>query len=221
MTNEIRIYSDVETISQVCRKILPMPRNSVLFGMGEDDLPILLDVSRSSSSNTLIWEDSLGQGSGVIKTAIEFVLRYKEDATEFVVISNNIKEWESTRENTGKECVAITPFWDIVSDKLIDALAEWCERGRHSKHGIVLFVDGLENTGKMWSKVKDNLRFVLENGRKHGIYVVATASAKNKEDVEEWIEMFQAQAFGQKSVRWFEMDKNHGEVLFFAPITTI
>lgn len=225
--NAIQLYENIITLAELYEKIAPLPRDSILFGMATDQEPVLMSVSETKGSNVIVWDRIVGQGIKLIKCAIEFILRYKTGKrTEFVIMSNRTKEWERLNENglgvwNDNECIAIVPFWDIVADKVLFALAGWTRGIRETASPIILFIDGLENIDRMGQDSKNWLRYVMLFGRKKNIYVVGTAKSESREHLQEWMEGFQAEIFGQGKLHWFEMDKPYGTINFYTPRTTI
>lgn len=219
--------SDVISLEKLCESILPLPKDSVLIGMERDGLPVLYSVRSKESPNLIVWDRIIGQGIRLIKVAIEFILRYKTGHhTEFVVMSNRTKEWAKLSENgigvwNRNECIAIVPFWDVVADQVLFALAGWIHERRPVKYPVILFIDGLENADRMGEDSKEWLRSIMLLGRKENIYVVACAQSKNRNELSHWFECFQAEAFGQDKVQWLELDRDKNTILFFTPDTVI
>jgi hypothetical protein len=216
----------VISITELCEKILPLPKHSVLFGMAQDK-PILFRVSKSDSPNTIVWDRLSGQGIRLIKTAIEFILRFYEgNRVEFVIMSNHTKEWSRLNDDglgvwNSNECVAVVPFWDKVADQVLFGLSRWVQEKNLVKSPVILFIDGMENIDRMGENSKRWLRFVMLYGRRQSIYVIGCAKSSNREHLTHWLEGFQAEIFGQEKIEWFEMDENHDTILFFTPNTSI
>lgn len=219
----IKLYGKEKTLSEVCEEILPIPNFSVLIGMAEDHLPILLDVSNPKSPNLIVWDSVMGQGIGIIRTAIGFVSRYrKQNKTEFVVISDRIEDFSELNENglgtfSNNECVAVVPFWSEISEKVIFGLSEWCSSGRVSRNGIILFVDGIENLEGMSNEVRREFIEVVLRGRRHGIFTIVTAKMEDKERLSAWIGMFQKEIFGMENMSWFDVRDGKSVIMFFVP----
>lgn len=220
----------INTLGEVCKSVGILPADSVLIGMAIDNLPVLMNISTAGhQANLVIWDKIIGQGMGILKTAIEYITRYKDQKkyyTEFVVMTNNTAEWEGLSENKmgvwdKDSCVAIVPFWDKIAEKVLFALAGWSNGKREARKPVILFIDGLENIMDMEGDSQHNLRHVLGYGHKRGIYVIATANSKNREKLSGWMEGFQAEIYGQDAIRWFEMTEGKDMVLFYAPVTEI
>lgn len=223
--NKIQV---IKTLAEVCEKILPLPKDSVLLGMGRDGLPVLFNVSNKQSPNVIVWDRIVGQGIRMIKVAIEFILRHKTGLhTEFVVISNRTKEWSKLTENelgvwNNNECVAVVPFWDVVCDQVLWGLAGWIHKEDAVKSPVVLFIDGLENVSRIGKDSQNWLRYITSCGRSKNIYVIACAESRNRESLAQWFDCFDAEVYGDPDkLNWLELDSEHKTILFFTPETTI
>lgn len=227
MTNPfaIELKQRILHISEVCKEIMPVPAEAILFGMGMDKLPVLFSVRDTVSPNTMIWDRIIGQGLRLIKTAIDFILHYKDQShypTEFVIISNNTSEWLKLSENelgvwSKNECIAVVPFWDKVADQVIFALSGWCVASRGTKMPLLVFIDGFENILRMGEEAQHNLQAVMSYGRKRNIYIIATANSKSRELLSRWLEFFQAEMYGQEQLEYFEMSDHKKSVIFWTP----
>ncbi len=212
---QIVTISDVMSISELCKEILPLPKNAVLLGMAHDK-PVLIDVY--NAKNIIIWDKAEGQGILVLKTAIEYIVKYKlGNRVEFLVVSNRTKDWEKLSENelgvwNENECVAVVPFWHIVADQVFKALAEWSKKSK-TRIPVILFVDGIENVDRMSEESVVAFKEILAWGSKNNIYVIATSHSSNNG----WESYFCVDIFGTSPIHWFETNK----VLFYAPKTEI
>lgn len=225
----MKIQPYVLPLAEVVKKILPMPDNAVVIGMGADGLPVCIDVSSPKSSNVIVWDKITGQGVKIIKTAVNYIVRYKNQSlyrTEFVILSNNSKEWLKLSDSglgvwDRHACIAVAPFWERVAEQVLCALAEWCVKDGRTRRPVLLFIDGLENIDRMGEGSVNHLRQILSIGRNRNIFIVATASSENRADLARWFEYFQREVYGQESLHWFEYDENRSTIVFFAPTTEV
>ncbi len=227
-SNAIEIRKETPDIGAVCKKIGPIPGNAILVGVATDGLPVMFDIDPKGSSHTMVWDRVVGQGLRLIKTAIEYIMRYKNDKryTEFVILSNNTREWLKLADHelgtwSRNECVGVVPFWDVVADQVIFALSGWCVAERGTKKPVIVFIDGFENVLKMGDKFQHNLKAILTYGRKYGVFVIASAKSEHRQGLSGWLDFFQAEIYGQPQIEWFEMAEDRKSVFFWTPETTI
>lgn len=215
------------SMRELCEKILPISNKAILLGMAVDELPVLLDIESSTSPNILVYDRLEGQGLRLIKTAIEYILKYKKGTkTEFVIISNHSSEWEKLNENglgiwNKNECIAIVPFWDEVTGQVLKALSEWIDWDGNVKSPLILFIDDLSNLKSLSVQSRKNLRDVLLRGRGRKIHVIGTVSSNKKEDVREWVGGFQSEMYGQSALEFIEMEEFGESVVFWTPRTVL
>ena len=223
--NKISV-NNLASVVEIVKRIVPLPKGSILFGMATDGYPVLFNAQAHDSPNVMVWDRMPGQGLRLIKVAIEFLTRHNpKDHTEFIIFSNHTKEWGKLNENNlgmwnTNECVAIVPFWDIVADQVLFALAGWISKKKATKSPTILFIDGFENICRMGEESQRWLRYIMLCGRVHNIYVVGTASAQSRESMVAWMDCFHMEIFGQDLKPWLRMEKKE-PVLFYTPETSI
>jgi hypothetical protein len=225
--NSKQVQSIKPTLSEIYKYFAPFPSEAVLFGVCQDESPFLFSVDNIvyESPNVMIWGKIIGQGIRVIKTSVEFILRYKNqkrDRTEVVIISNNVKEWERLQNSDlgvgkTKECVAVVPFWHGITEQIIVSLNQWIEQ-REAKNPLVLFIDGFEGVLEMSEKSTESLASLMVNGRRKNIYVIGTAKIESRPILREWMNKFQEEIFGADILEFFETKDG---LVFWTPETEI
>lgn len=223
MTDNVVLFSDFPTLEEAIKKVEPLDERCVVLGFAEDQNPVYLDVTDPVSSDILIWEDIVGQGMLIVKTAIEYIIQRQKNSIEFIFVSKkpSLKNLNEVKSSFGN---AMVPF---LGDKtsgfswILFALTEWHKaKERHSP--VVLFIDGIENLITLNEEDATNMRFILKHGREKGIYVVGTVDRNTNVDLSDWLGFFQGQIFGTRKLHWFETTtKSYKRINFFAPITGI
>lgn len=228
MTNNIILYKDIETLKQAVEKVAPLAEEYVVLGFAEDHNPVYFDITNAKTPNLIIWDKIVGQGLLVIKTAIDYILRFRRGSEiEFIIVSNNMREWKNLCGRgfgvwSQKECIAILPFSEEnLLKQVFYGLALWCYEKRNPKHPTMVFIDGIENLQGLDVETKENIRYILEYGRAKGVYVVGTADSQKRDTLYNWIESFQGEISGLQNIRWFEAREKGRFFNFFAPITGI
>lgn len=227
--------SDIDTelkapsIASVYDKFSPLPEEAVIIGVcSEDQLPVIFNVSDTTSPNMIVWENIKNQGIKIIKTSIEFIMRYKNQSlyrTEFIIISDNMGEWVSLNEHglgVGQkdECVAVLPFHSTVVSNIIHCLEQWTHDYTGAKKPIFLFIDGFEKVLDMDYETSQSLAWLMLRGRKKNIYVVGTSKIENRSKIKNWVGRFGVEIFGIDNLL-FQMKEGDGSIFFWCPTTTI
>lgn len=238
----IRLYNQkgisktnpVPSLAEVCK--MPLPGEAVLLGIGVDDNPVLYNPTDTSAPNIVIWDRVIGQGLRVLKTAIEYIVKYKTNhkskktnRTEFVVISNNVEEWEALTENRlgiwdKDACVAIVPFFDNVCNQVLKGLSGWVYKEKEAGRPVFLFIDGLENVLDLDGDSQHNLNYIMSYGAMKGIHVIATARSQNRAKLSSLLDGFQCEMYGKADLEFFEYMEGRvsgvpGIVVFWTPET--
>ncbi len=169
----------------VCESFLPIPKDTVLIGVAQDEAPVLVSTNPTDYKNVFVNEQYIRQGLPVLKTAVEFILKHKTGRPlDVVVLSNN--DWApiSGTMRNGCECVSISRFDSPISEDVLEALAMWA--GKPSRP-VILFIDGLSEIGYMSENAKFCLNKILCSGSNHSVYVFATSGVG---DVSNWSLLF-------------------------------
>lgn len=219
----------IPSLKSIFTQFKPFPEEAVIFGVcAEDQLPVMFDVSDSHTPNIIVWENIKNQGMNIIKTAVEFILRYKRQSlyrTEFIIISDNMSQWSSLEKHglgVGQkdECVAILPFHSTVVDNIITLLEQFANDYHGAKKPVFLFVDGFEKVLNMEHTTLNSLAWLMVNGRNKNIYVVGTSKIENRPKIKNWVSRFGLEIFGIDNLL-FQMKEGDGDIFFWCPTTTI
>lgn len=179
MTNTLARKNDRPTLEEVLEDIGPLPTESVLLGMANDGLPMLLDAYHThlaDTPNVLVWNGE----SSFLKMVAEFILHTKHKREmEFVVFTNNTEEWEflANKTNTQKNtpCIGVIPFWDDLADQVLLGLASWIQGKVKPNHAVIVLIEGVENVLKMDLDARQNLNYIFLRGRNKRVFAIGTA----------------------------------------------
>lgn len=208
----------------------PFPQQSIIFGVAEDGQPMAWTVNGSQNpKNIIVWDKLVGQGLKIIKVIAEFIFRYRNKTQmEFIVLTTNPEEWgELNKYGMGMSgetsCIGIIPFYSELADKVLSGLARWTtEMHKSTKHPVILLIDGMENLNRISDDdFKSHLRCILQLGRKKNVYVVGTANKKNFAQVQDWLDGFQQEIYGQNAIDVFETMIEKEVIYFIVPETEI
>lgn len=221
--------TSLPSLKSIYTQFKPFPEEAVIFGVCEKDcLPVMFNAADASSPNIIVWENIKNQGIKIVKTAIEFILRYKRQSlyrTEFIIISDNMSQWSSLEKHglgVGQkdECVAILPFHSTVVDNIITCLEQFANDYHGAKKPVFLFIDGFEKVLDMEPTTLKSLAWLMVNGRKKNIYVVGTSKITNRSKIKNWVSRFGLEIFGVDNLL-FQMKEGDGHIFFWCPTTTI
>ena len=68
---------------------------------------------------------------------------------------------------------------------------------------------------------RQNLRWLLLRGAKHNIYVMASIDKEHAHTVQDWIQGFKTEIWGDEVIDYFEMKEGDHMIKFWTPETNI
>lgn len=140
-----------------------IPYEAILLGVSDDGLPVLVNIKTDESIHTVVQ-----MGLPVLNTVYEFYRLTKSRLYEVVWLSDNL---------------------DIAGQQLI-ALASWSHVNNRRKD-VVLLVPNLEQIFRQDFDEKLNFKWILQNGHKYGVLVIASYNELSDVGI---LELFNIQA---------------------------
>ncbi len=200
------------TVEKMLRDVGPLPEEALMFGVCPDDgLPVLLSVKDPTPQNILVLSDKRRGKTSFLKSVATFLRLSK---TPYGVITNNTKEWKEQRGGVGVFHVS-----EGAADDLIFSLASWAslthgkQRGRNAQ--AFLLFDNLEEIIEMESETIQNLRWLLDNGAKKGVWTIATIDNSQVYKIPAIVERFVTKIKGDGS--YYTLQENGKEIRFYIP----
>lgn len=228
MNKAIEIRQRRMSLKDVVYKMGLMPKGVVLLGIAEDGLPVLLHARDSKAPNIIIWNRLARQGLRILKVIAEYLFsHHKSDKIEFVVFTRNPGDWGELNDygfgtNSNTACIGIIPIYSELAEVVMRGLARWAnESHKSAKAPVILMIDDMENLESASSDFKLNLRYILLRGREKHLYSVGTSNKNNFHKVQQWLDGFQREIYGQDVEDTFEYVEGKEGFLFYTPKTEL
>jgi hypothetical protein len=156
------------SLEEFLSKIGPLPEEAVILGICDDGLPFLLNVNDFLVHANILIEN----GKPMLETVANSVEFVGNKNIKVLVVSDAWRARASAQRSFAE-----------LNNTLLDVY-KWAT-GKHFKQRVVLLIDGLENVSDRDSI--QNLEWVLDNGNKLGLYVLASYSNYSKiQEVQEF-----------------------------------
>jgi hypothetical protein len=211
-TLALKVFRDLETelgqrtrdtlpppspsIEQLMQDLGPLPDGSLLLGIAEDRLPLLLNLYDPAPGPLLVIGD---KRSG--KTAFLQTLARASDLTpdpgeiQFGVLTNYPGEWTAIESLPGS--MGVWPVAHSSSARYLSRLVAWGEHpGNDGRTAVLLLIDGLDTLILSESITRQDLMWLLSYGPEHRIWPVATFNSGRLPRFASWMEYFGLLIFG-------------------------
>lgn len=182
-------------LSDALNAVGRLPRNTLLFGIGADGLPLLLHLRDPRPGPILIIGDRRSGKTALLKAMLWASERLNPPGSlHFVVFSRSPGEWERFQSTA---CLAgVWMAGEPEADMLLYELARQAEF-RQERAPILLLFDDLEAIRQMQPASHENLRFLLVHGPAASIWPVVTVNAEQALSLPDWLAYFRTRIYGR------------------------
>ncbi len=177
------------------RRPASIPGGSLVLGVAEDRLPVVLDLYDPTPGPILVAGD---RGSG--KTAVLQWLARASDLTdpgdiEFGVVTPFPEEWTEAEELSNS--LGIWPAYHPSAHQFLSKLVHWAETLPKTRQVILLLVDGLDLLAGNSFNLQHELKWLLAHGPERQIWPVISTNPAHLSRMVNWLEYFHTLILGQ------------------------
>lgn len=183
------------TLEELISQNPSLPNDTLMLGMANDGLPILLNLYEPGPGPVLVVGDA-----GVGKTNLMQTLARATDLVQdpsdiqFGVVSNYPDEWQMLDASPGS--MGVWPASHPSSEDFIQRVVDWARQPEHSRQVIVLFLDDLASIINTSYEVQENIKWILLNGSKNHVWIVASVNVVRAIRMRVWLDLFNTHIFG-------------------------
>jgi len=172
-----------------------MPSGSLILGVAEDKLPVMLDLYDPSPGPLLVAGD---RGSG--KTAVLQWLARASGAwdpgdIEFGVITPFPEEW--AEQETLPNGLGIWPAYHPSAHQFLSKLVHWAEVLPKTRQVLILLFDGLDLLAGNSFDLQQELRWLLCHGPERQIWPVVSTNPAHLSRMVNWLDYFHTRILGR------------------------
>ncbi|HEY5271525.1 MAG TPA: hypothetical protein VII97_14395 [Anaerolineales bacterium] len=176
-------------------QVAKLPGGSLLLGLAEDGLTLLLDLYEPVPGPLLVAGDG---GSG--KTTFLQSLAQSSDLQnpgeiQFGVLTPFPEEW--TALETLPNCLGIWPAYHSAARDFLSQLVSWADILSGSHQAVLVLFDGLDLLTASGFQVQHDLRWLLMYGPERQVWPVVTVNPGRLARLETWLAYFQTRILGQ------------------------
>jgi hypothetical protein len=172
----------------------PFSDRSLLLGLADDGLPLLLDLYDPTHGPLLVAGD---EGSG--KTAfLQSLVRASDIQNpgdiQFGVLTLFPEEW--TGQETLPNCLGIWPAYHPAAHSFLSQLVSWAEDLPESRQIMLILFDEFDLFAANGFQVRNDLGWLLIHGPERQIWPVVTVNPGRLDRLDIWFEYFQTRILG-------------------------
>lgn len=172
-----------------------LPGGSLLLGMAEDGLPVMLDLYDPTPGPLLVAGDG---GSG--KTAFLQSLARASNLQDpgdisFAVLTPFPEEW--TALEFFPHCLGVWPAFHPSASDFIAQLVNWAEILPETRQAVLLLFDGFDLMTSSDFQSQHDLRWLLMYGPEHQIWPVISVNPARMGHLQAWLDYFHTRVIGQ------------------------
>jgi hypothetical protein len=193
--NPLPATLQVSPIDAPTDQVAAIPDGSLLLGLAEDGLPIILDLYDSTPGPLLVVGDG-GSGKTAFLKALARTTNIQDPGEiQFGVLTPFPEEW-SAQENL-PNCLGIWPAGHSSAGAFLTQLISWAEVLPQSRQSVLVLFDGLDLviTGRF--QARQDLHWLLMHGPERHIWPVVTINPGRLNRLGTWLEFFQTRILGQ------------------------
>jgi len=183
------------TLEELIAQNPTLPNDTLMLGMANDGLPVLLNLYEPAPGPVLVVGDS-----GVGKTSLMQTLARATDLIQdpsdiqFGVVSSNPNEWKTLDASPGS--LGVWPANHSSAQDFIQRITDWAGQPEHGRQIIVLFLDDLASIINTSYEIQENIKWLLLNGSKNQVWIVASLNVVRAIRMRVWLDLFNTHIFG-------------------------
>jgi hypothetical protein len=197
--NELRIHYPLPSLDSLIQELAPLDANTVVIGVCEDGLPILLDLTNPASGCILLVGD---RGSGKTRLLASMVqsacLVTPPRALRVAGITTSQLEWQRTSSSPHR--YKWTSTRGLESAAIVHELAKISEQrrfGRENCNTLLFIIDELsELLENLDAESIELLTWLVNHGPANGVWTLASLDASRISSRHEVIEAFGTCLYG-------------------------
>jgi hypothetical protein len=172
-----------------------VPDGSLLLGMAEDGLPVMLDLYDPAPGPILVAGDGGSGKTAVLQSIARSTNLQDPGDIQFGVLTPFPEEWETLEAQPN--CMGIWPAYHSSARKFLEQIVSWAEVLPEGRQTVLVLLDGLDLLSTSGFQAQHDLRWLLMYGPERQVWPVVTVNPGRLAHLESWLDYFQTRILGQ------------------------
>ncbi len=172
-----------------------LPSGSLLLGMAEDGMPLLLDLYDPQPGPLLVAGDG-GCGKTVFLQSLARATDLQNPGDiQFGVLTPFPEEWNSLE--TAPQCLGIWPAYHPSAFAFLSHLMSWAQVLAGTRQALILLFDGFDLMTSAEMQSIHDLRWLLMYGPERHIWPVLSINPARFAHLHTWLDYFHTRVLGR------------------------
>lgn len=176
-------------------RTIPHPAGSLVLGLAEDGLALMLDIYNPALGPLLIAGDGGSGKTALLKSLAQASDNQDPGEIQFGVITPFPEEW--TEQEILPNCLGIWPAFHPATKDFLLKIINWANALQGSHQLVLLMVDGLDLLTSGGFNIQHELRCLLMIGPGRHALPVVTINPGRLAHLETWLGYFKTHLLGQ------------------------
>ncbi|MGB8213026.1 MAG: NACHT domain-containing protein [Anaerolineales bacterium] len=172
-----------------------LPGGSLLLGLADDGLPVLLDLYDPAPGPLLVAGDG-GSGKTAFLQSLARAAQLQDPGDiQFGVLTPFPEEWNALEALP--HCLGIWPAWHPSAQAFLSQLVSWAGALPETRQAVLLLVDGFDLMDGSDYQSRQDLRWLLMYGPERHVWPVVSVNPARLNRLHAWLEYFHSRVIGQ------------------------
>lgn len=203
VTEDSSIQVEPYTLSDILRRLPPLPKRTGLLGASANGLPLLFNLTDPQPASLLVMADRFAGKTALLKTLVNSLARQnKPEDVRFAVITAKPEEWAQEEARYSQHFMKIISNIDNAAVDLIYQLGDLVEgrqNGGHVGTSYVLLFDGLDVLPHMDFDLRANFEWLVRYGARQQVWTAATLDPASMLEQRYYADLFRTRITGAVS----------------------
>ncbi len=189
------VPAQISSPKTLAGQVATLPGGSILLGLAEDGLPLLLNLYDPAPGPLLVAGDGGSGKTAFLQSLAQASNLQNPGEVQFGVLTPFPEEW--TEQGVSPNCLGIWPAYHPAACSFMSRLVSWAQVLPDIHQAVLVLFDGLDLLTASSFQIRHELRWLLMYGPERHVWPVVTVNPGRLARLETWLDYFQTRILGQ------------------------